>query len=66
MNDLIIMENPDILLIQGTKCEEDSFLRRRKIIWAKGNGIASSSRGSPRGIGTLWKEAAFKLVHHRT
>ena len=67
MRDLIWISQPDLLLIQETKLEKETFLQLSKKIWKKGGGLAIISRGSSGGIGTLWDDQKFELIeskHH--
>ena len=63
MRDLIRILGPDILLIQKTKMEEESFLQSSHLFWKNGEGLAKSTRGASGDIGTLWKKEAFDLIH---
>ena len=56
MRDLIRISGPDILLIQETKMEEESFLQSAHLFWKSGKGLAKSAGGTSGGIGTLWKK----------
>ena len=62
MTDLISIHQPDILLIQETKMEEDIFLQVSLEFWKKKGKAASSSRGASGGIGTLWDDMKFEAV----
>ena len=62
LRDLICISNPDILLIQETKLEEERFLQTAELFWKNIDGIARSDRGASGGINTLWKKEAFELV----
>ena len=62
MTDLISIHQPDILLIQETKMEEDIFLQVSLKFWKKKGKAASSSRGASGGIGTLWDDKKFEAV----
>jgi exonuclease III len=62
MRALIKTENPDILLIQETKLEENLFLQSSKRFWKKGGINATSARGASGGLGTLWNDSKYKMV----
>lgn len=62
MRNLIMTENPDLVLIQETKLEEKEFLHSSKKIWNKGGTKAISARGASGGLGTLWNAAKLKLM----
>ena len=62
MLDLISLHQPDILLIQETKMEEDTFLYVSQKFWKKGGKAAISSRGASGGIRTLWDDKKYKAV----
>ena len=62
MTDLIYIHQPDILLIQETKMEEDIFLQVSLKFWKKKGKAASSSRGASGGIGTLWDDMKYEVV----
>ena len=62
MIDLISIHQPDILLIQETKMEEDVFLQVSLKFWKKRGKAETSSRGASRGIGTLWNDKKFDAV----
>ena len=62
MRDLIRISNPDILLIQEAKMEEESFLQTTHLFWKNGVGLAKSARGAFGAIDTLWKKEAFDLI----
>jgi exonuclease III len=62
MKDLVRSSQPDLLLIQETKMEENSFLQSSLKFWKKGGGVAVSSRGASGGIDTLWDASKFDLV----
>ena len=61
MKDLILLAWPDILLIQETKMEKETFLQVSAKFQNKGGSAAISSRGASRGIGTLWDEQKFEV-----
>jgi exonuclease III len=46
MRSLIMIENPDIMLVQETKLEENLFLQSSKIFWNKGGTKVVSARGA--------------------
>ena len=56
MKDLIHISNPNILLIEETKLEEEDFLLTSQKYWKNKEGVARSARGAYGGIGTLWKK----------
>lgn len=62
MRNLIMTENPDLVLIQETKMEEKEFLHSSKKFWNKGGTKAISARGASGGLGTLWNAAKLKLM----
>jgi exonuclease III len=62
MKTLIMTENPDIMLIQETKLEENIFHQNNKSYWSKGGTKAISARGASRGLGTLWNASKFNMV----
>jgi exonuclease III len=62
MRALIKTENPDIMLVQETKLEENLFLQSRKRFWKKGGINAISARGASGGLGTLWNDSKYKMV----
>ena len=62
MKDLIRLAHPDILLIQETKMEKDTFLQISAKFWKKGERTALNSRDSSGGIGTLWDDQKYDLV----
>ena len=62
MKDLITLAQPNILLIQETKMEEDIFLQVSVNFWKKGGRKIVSSRGSSDGIGTLWDDQKYELL----
>ena len=62
MTYLISIHQPDIFLIQDTKMEEDVFLQVSTKFWKKRGKAAISSRGTSRGIGTLWDDKKFEVV----
>ena len=62
MKDLIRLAQPDILLIQETKMEKDTFLQVSTKFWKKGGRTSVSSRGASSGIGTLWDDHKYDLV----
>ena len=66
MTDLISIHQPDILLIQETKMEEDVFLQVSLKFWKKRGKAAISSRGASRGIGTLWDDKKFEALTSST
>ena len=45
--------------------EKETFLQLSKRFWKKGVGLALSSRGASRGIGTLWDEQKFELIESK-
>lgn len=63
LKDLIIFENPTILLIQETKIEEEYMLSIGNRTWRESLGIAGNSRGASGGIGTFWLDSAFELMN---
>lgn len=63
MRNLIRTENPDIVLIQETKLEENDFLHSSKMFWNKGGTKDISDRGALGGLGTLWNVANLVGVH---
>ena len=62
MKYLISLDHPDILLIQETKMEKDTFLHVSAKFWKKGASVVINSRGASGGIGTLWDEQKFEVV----
>ena len=42
--------------------EKEAFLQASGKFWKKGGGLAVSSRGASRGIGTLWDDHKFELI----
>ena len=62
MKDLIRLAKPDILLIQETKMENDSFLQVSEKLWKKGGKTAIISRGSSGGIGMLLDDQKFDFI----
>ena len=62
MRILSMAENPDIMLVQETKLEENEFLQRSKKFWNKGGTLAVSARGASRGLGTLWNSSKLRLT----
>ena len=63
MKYLICIAIPDILLIQETKMEEESFLLFGPLFWKFGEGLAASTRGASGELGTLWKKYSFEVIH---
>ena len=59
---IIYLHQPDILLVQETKMEENVFLHVSQKFWKKGGKAAISSRGASGGIGTLWDDKKFEAV----
>jgi exonuclease III len=59
--DLQKIESTDILMLQETNIEDRMLLDINKSKWKKSVGKAVSSRGSSRGLATLWTEDAFLL-----
>ena len=45
--------------------EKETFLQLSKKIRNKGGGLAISSRGASRGIGTFWDEQKFELIESK-
>jgi exonuclease III len=62
MKALIMTENPDIMLVQETKLEENLFLQSSKRYWNKGGTKAISARGASGGLGTLWNASKYIMV----
>eukprot|EP00253_Pinus_taeda_P017262 PITA_17262 len=62
MNSLIILEAPDILLIQDTKLEDSTFLQASRKFWKKDEAHATSARGASGGLGSLWNPNNFSLI----
>ena len=62
MKYLIRLAQPDILLIQETKMEKDSFLHVSAKFLKKGGRTVVSSRGASGGIATLWDDQKHDLV----
>ena len=65
MRSLIQISQPDLLLIQETKMEKETFLQLSKKNWKKGGGLVVSSRGASGGIGTLWDVHKFDLIESK-
>ena len=61
MNDLIRLAQLDILLIQETNMEKDTFLQISAKFWKKGGRTAVSSRSASGGIGTLWDDHKYEF-----
>ena len=61
VNDLIIMDSPDVILLQETKIDEDSILSISSKKWKTNVGKVVSSIGTAGGIATLWTKNAFSL-----
>lgn len=55
------MENPDLVMIQETKVDEEKILGLGKNNWRKKDGIAVSTRGASGGLATLWNKNFFEL-----
>ena len=51
----------DILLLQETKIEEESLLLLSKTKWKLNAGKTVTSRGTSRGLATLWCDEFFQL-----
>ena len=62
MKYLIRLSQLDILLIQETNMEKDTFLHVSENFWKKGGRTAVSSREASEGIGTLWDVHKYDLV----
>ena len=62
MVDLISLHQPDIFLIHETKMQEATFLHVSRKFWKKRGKVAISSRGTSRGIGTLWDDKKFEAI----
>ena len=62
MNSIIILEAPDILLIQETKLEDIAFLQASKKFWNKSGVHAISAHGASGGLGLLWNPNKFSLI----
>ena len=56
------MHQPDILLIQETKMEEEAFLQTSTKFRKNRGKAAISSRGASGGIGTLWDDMKYEAV----
>ena len=61
VKDLLKIEPSDILMFQETKIEGKALLDISKKKWKKSTGRAVSSRGTYRGLATLWAEDLFLL-----
>ena len=66
MRDLIRISDPNILLIQEMKMEEDDFLRASHLFWKNGERISRSARGASGGLRLLWRRDSFELVQSLT
>jgi len=67
VKNLMKIEPSDILLLQETKIEGQALKDISKSKWKKNEGIAVSSRGTSRGVATLWLEDQFHLSNsHET
>ena len=64
VKDLLIIETPDILLLQETKIDEETLLLLSITKWKKNVGIAVSVRGSSGGLATLWSKEDFSLKNY--
>ena len=62
MKTLIMTENPDIMLVQETKLEENLFHQNNKSYQNKGGTKVVSARGESGGLGTLWNASKFNMV----
>ena len=62
MKYLIRLSQLDILLIEETKMEKDTFVQLSANFWKKGGITAISSRGASGGIGALWDDQKYDLV----
>ena len=62
MNYLIRLAQPDIFLIQETKMGKGTFLQASANFWNKGGRTIVISRGSSKGIGTLWDGHKYDFI----
>eukprot|EP00253_Pinus_taeda_P023887 PITA_23887 len=58
-------EPSDILLLQETKIEGHALLEISSSKWNKKAGKVVSSRGTSRGLATLWNDHLFQLENHK-
>jgi exonuclease III len=59
---LLMIETPNIFLIQETKMEDKDFLQINKKFRNRGGGQAVSAQGASGGLGTLWNISKYLLV----
>ena len=65
MKDLIILSQPDIVLIHETNMKKEAFIQVSGKLWNKGVGLAVSSRGASGGIGMLWDIKKYELIESK-
>ena len=64
VKDLLKADPSDILMLQETKIEGEALLEISRTKWNKRTGKAVSTRGTSRGLATLWNEDTFHLNKH--
>lgn len=62
MKNILITDQPDILLIQETRLDMDNLTLLQKSCFKQYNYIVSLATGSARGIMTLWKISQYDLT----
>jgi len=66
LRDLILVEAPDIVLLQETKCTSEDFDRLLPYCWKQGGVVSIDATGTAGGLAILWNTNAVLLENFRT
>jgi exonuclease III len=66
LRDLIIAENPDVLMIQETKCTSEDIERMLPYCWRQGKAVSIDATGTAGGVAILWNTNMVTLENFYT
>jgi len=66
LRDLIIAENPDVLMIQETKCTSEDIERMLPYCWRQGKAVSIDATGTAGGLAILWNTNMVTLENFYT
>jgi exonuclease III len=61
LREMIIVENPDVVLLQETKCTSEDIDRLLPYCWKQGRAISIDATGTAGGVAILWNTTALLM-----
>jgi len=66
LRELIIAENPDVLMIQETKCSSEDIDRLLPYCWRQGRAVSIDATGTAGGVAILWNANMVVMENFHT